>query len=347
MNTNAPISENTADALYDAATAQYALHTLEQLRREYDLASPNEQEAINNLIERGAQIVFNSDLPEAYVTVDQWTQIRPHKWGIGDWAYAIREIFIEDDHYVSSRAFAGACHFNGPIAYQTFYPLNPTDEQLAEARDKAERYTAKAAALLASGNRSVPAYAETPDMHILFGGVDKSAAANVQQLAAITEAAIKGVDLVTVDIEQDLNNLRDTYNENNTECGEKETSDGYKTASCERVFNIGPIFDLCRHIETANFSDYRVNDRLFSIFDRETKEHAIYVDGEKVASIQYRLISPLTFVIKSQAWAINAHITELDNIHRYFGDGREDELNDLRRRCELLGSGVATSTYNL
>lgn len=163
MNTNTPISEETADALYDAATAQYAHQTLKLLRREYDLASPREQEAIDNLIERGAQIVFNSDLPEAYVTVDQWTQIRPHKCGIDDWADAIREIFIEDDH-VSTRGFAGACHFNGPIAYQTFYPLNPTDEQLAEAREKAERYTKKAAdALLASGNRSVPAYGETPD----------------------------------------------------------------------------------------------------------------------------------------------------------------------------------------
>ena len=220
MNTNAPISENTADALYDAATAQYALHTLEQLRREYDLASPNEQEAINNLIERGAQIVFNSDLPEAYVTVDQWTQIRPHKWGIDDWADAIREIFIEDDH-VSTRGFAGACHFNGPIAYQTFYPLNPTDAHLAEAREKAERYTKKAAdALLASGNRSVPTYAETPDMNILFGGVSKSAAANMQQLAAITEAAIKSVDIVTIDIEQDLNDLRDAHKSDGTAGGE-------------------------------------------------------------------------------------------------------------------------------
>lgn len=72
MNTNTPISEETADALYDAATAQYALRTLELLRREYNLASPNEQENIDSLIERGAQIVFNSDLPEAYVTVDEW-----------------------------------------------------------------------------------------------------------------------------------------------------------------------------------------------------------------------------------------------------------------------------------
>lgn len=112
MNTNTPISEETADALYDAATAQYAHQTLKLLRREYDLASPREQEAIDNLIERGAQIVFNSDLPEAYVTVDKWQQINPHKWGIDDWADAIREIFIEDDH-VSVGAFAGACHFNG------------------------------------------------------------------------------------------------------------------------------------------------------------------------------------------------------------------------------------------
>lgn len=219
MNTNTPINENAADALYDAATAQYALHTLEQLRREYDLASPDEQEAIDSLIERGAQIVFNSDLPEAYVTVDQWTQIRPHKWGIGDWSDAIRGIFIEDDH-VSTRGFAGACHFNGPIAYQTFYPLNPTDAQLAEARDKAERHTKKAAALLTSGNRTVPAYGETPDMNILFGGVDKTAAANMQQLAAITEATIKGVDIVTIDIEQDLNNLRDAYKSDGTAGGE-------------------------------------------------------------------------------------------------------------------------------
>ena len=219
MNTNTPISENTADALYDAATAQYALRTLEQLRREYDLAAPREQEAINDLIERGAQIVFNSDLPEAYVTVDEWQQINPRKWGIDDYADAIREIFIEDDH-VSTRGFAGACHFNGPIAYQTFYPLNPTDEQLAEARDKAERYTTKAATLLAIGNRSVPAYGETPDMNILFGGVDKTAAANMQQLAAITEAAIKGVDIVTIDIKQDLNNLRDAYKSDGTAGGE-------------------------------------------------------------------------------------------------------------------------------
>lgn len=94
--------------------------------------------------------MFNSDLPEAYVTVNKWSRINTHKWYLDDWAYAIREIFIEDDH-VSVGAFAGACHFNGPIAYQTFYPLNPTDAQLAEARDKAERYTAKAAdALLAN-----------------------------------------------------------------------------------------------------------------------------------------------------------------------------------------------------
>lgn len=220
MNTNTPISENTADALYDAATAQYALRTLELLRREYDLASPREQEAIDNLIEHGAQIVFNSDLPEAYVTVDKWQQINPHKWGIDDYADAIREIFIEDDH-VSTRGFAGACHFNGPIAYQTFYPLNPTGEQLAEAREKAERYTKKAAdALLASGNRSVPTYAETPDMHIMFGGVNKSAAANMPRLAAITEAAFKGVDIVTIDIEQDLNNLRDAYKSDGTAGGE-------------------------------------------------------------------------------------------------------------------------------
>lgn len=91
--------------------------------------------------------MFNSDLPEAYVTVDEWSRINTHKWHLGDWAGAIREIFIEDDH-VSTRGFAGACHFNGPIAYETFYPLNPTDEQLAEAREKAERYTKKAAALL-------------------------------------------------------------------------------------------------------------------------------------------------------------------------------------------------------
>lgn len=112
--------------------------------------------------------MFNSDLPEVYVAIF-WQRIDLDKRGLGDWGYATREIFIEDDH-VSTRGFAGACHFNGPIAYETFYPLNPTDKQLAEAREKAERHTKKAAALLASGNRSVPTYAETPDMHILFGG---------------------------------------------------------------------------------------------------------------------------------------------------------------------------------
>ena len=39
MNTNTPISENAADALYDAATAQYAYKTLELLRREVVLSS--------------------------------------------------------------------------------------------------------------------------------------------------------------------------------------------------------------------------------------------------------------------------------------------------------------------
>lgn len=139
--------------MYDAATAQYAYQTLKLLRREYNLASPHEQEAINSLIKQGAQIVFNSDLPEVYVAIF-WQRIDLDKRGLGDWGYATREIFIEDDH-VSTRGFAGACHFNGPIAYETFYPLNPTDAHLAEAREKAERYTKKAAdALLASGNRS-------------------------------------------------------------------------------------------------------------------------------------------------------------------------------------------------
>ena len=67
-----------------------------------------------------------------YVAIS-WQGIDLDKRGLGDWGYATREIFIEDDH-VSTRGFAGACHFNGPIAYETFYPLNPTDEQLAEAR---------------------------------------------------------------------------------------------------------------------------------------------------------------------------------------------------------------------
>lgn len=58
------------------------------------------------------------------------------------------------------------------------------------------------------------------NQHILFGGVDKSAAANMARLAAITEAVIKGVDIVTVDIEQDLNNLRATYKSDGTTGGE-------------------------------------------------------------------------------------------------------------------------------
>lgn len=149
MNANIPISESTADALHDAATAQYALHTLTRLRREYDLASPSEQEAINNLIEQGAQITFDSDFPEAYVQLDECELFDMDERGLNDWACAIQGVFIEDDH-VSSRAFAGSHHFENPTTYVTLYPLNPTDEQLAEARDKAEQYTAKAAALLAN-----------------------------------------------------------------------------------------------------------------------------------------------------------------------------------------------------
>lgn len=176
MNTSPTISESTADTLYDAATAQYAFHTLERLRRKYDLAAPREQENIDYLIERGAQIVFNSDLPEAYVAIDEWQQINPRKWGIDDWAYAIREIFIEDNH-VSVGAFAGACHFNGTIAYETFYPLNPTDEQLAEARDKAERYTTKAATLLANNWQDKENGKETP-MANTISFIEREKAAN-------------------------------------------------------------------------------------------------------------------------------------------------------------------------
>ena len=53
-------------------------------------------------------------------------------------------------------------------------------------------------------------------MHILFGGVSKSAAANMTRLAAVIEAASRGADTVAVDIEQDLNNLRTTYKSNDT-----------------------------------------------------------------------------------------------------------------------------------
>lgn len=275
MSDNTPTSEITADALYDAATAQYAFHTLECLRREYNLASPSEQENIDCLIERGAQIVFNSDLPEAYVTVDQWTQINPHKWGIDDWADAIREIFIEDDH-VSTRGFAGACHFNGPIAYQTFYPLNPTDEQLAEAREKAERYTAKAAALLASASTNA-----TPE----------------------------------------------------TDASGGDTRDAQ-------------VYNMCRHIQAGNKYDYIVDDNLYSIYNQAARKHIIYVDGKKVASI-YRYQFSGDVSIRSRVWAINERVTELDAIHRYFNEYREEELNKLRETCTYLGSGSAISIYHL
>lgn len=243
MNNSINISENATDAMYDAATAQYAYQTLKLLRREYNLASPHEQEAINSLIKQGAQIVFNSDLPEVYVAIF-WQRIDLDKRGLGDWGYATREIFIEDDH-VSTRGFAGACHFNGPIAYETFYPLNPTDNQLTEAREKAERYTKKAAALLASGNRSVPTYAETPDMHILFGGVSKSAAANMTRLAAVIEATSRGADIVAVDIEQDLNNLRTTYKSD-------DTTDEHEVKET-RINNANTIID---HEKAANSRAY-------------------------------------------------------------------------------------------
>ena len=93
MNNSINISENATDAMYDAATAQYAYQTLKLLRREYNLASPHEQEAINSLIKQGAQIVFNSDLPEVYVAIF-WQRIDLDKRGLGDWGYATREIFI-------------------------------------------------------------------------------------------------------------------------------------------------------------------------------------------------------------------------------------------------------------
>ena len=67
--------------MYDAATAQYAYQTLKLLRREYNLASPNEQEAINSLIKQDAQIVFNSDLPEVYVAIS-WQGIDLDKRGL-------------------------------------------------------------------------------------------------------------------------------------------------------------------------------------------------------------------------------------------------------------------------
>ena len=219
MNDSINIGESTADALYDAATAQYAYQTLELLRHEYDLVSPDEQEAINDLIAQGAQIMLDRDFPEAYVQLDECEVFDMDERGLNDWAYAIQGIFIEDDH-VSSRAFSRSHHFENPTAYVTLYPLNPTDEQLAEARDKAERYTSKAAALLAIGNRSVPAYGETPDMQIMFGGVSKSAAANMTRLAAVIEATSKSQEIVTVDIEQDLNDLRATYKSDGTTGGE-------------------------------------------------------------------------------------------------------------------------------
>lgn len=84
MSDSINIGEETADAMYDAATAQYAYKTLALLRREYNLASPHEQEAINSLIKQGAQIVFNSDLPEVYVAIF-WQRIDLDKHGLGDW----------------------------------------------------------------------------------------------------------------------------------------------------------------------------------------------------------------------------------------------------------------------
>lgn len=62
--------------------------------------------------------------------------------------------------------------------------------------------------------------AETSDMHIMFGGVSKSAAANMTRLAAVIEATSKSQEIVTVDIEQDLNNLRATYKSDGTTGGE-------------------------------------------------------------------------------------------------------------------------------
>lgn len=57
-------------------------------------------------------------------------------------------------------------------------------------------------------------------MNILFGGVDKTTAANMTRLAAVIEATSKSQEIVTVDIEQDLNNLRATYKSDGTAGGE-------------------------------------------------------------------------------------------------------------------------------
>lgn len=273
---NTPIGENTADALYDAATAQYALRTLELLRREYNLASPDEQEAIDDLIEQGAQIMFDSDLPEAYVQLDECELFDMDERGLNDWAYAIQGIFVEDNVHASSRAFAGSHHFENPTAYVTLYPLNPTDAQLAEARDKAERYTTKAAALLAN--------ATTPTLSETYTSGD---------------------------------NTRDAQ-----------------------------VYDMCRHIQAGNKYDYYVDEELYSIYNQAARKHVIYVGGKKVASIRrYQFSDDVT--IRSRVWAINERVAELDAIHRYFSDYREEELNELRESCKLLGSGTAISTYDL
>ena len=47
--------------------------------------------------------MFNSDLPEVYVAIF-WQGIDLDKRGLGDWGYATREIFIEDDHVSTSQA---------------------------------------------------------------------------------------------------------------------------------------------------------------------------------------------------------------------------------------------------
>ena len=57
-------------------------------------------------------------------------------------------------------------------------------------------------------------------MHIMFGGVNKSAAANMTRLAAVIEATSRDTGIVAVDIEQDLNNLRATYKSDGTTGGE-------------------------------------------------------------------------------------------------------------------------------
>lgn len=105
-------------------------------------------------------------------------------------------------------------------------------------------------------------------MHILFGGVSKSAAANMTRLAAVIEATSRGADIVAVDIEQDLNNLRATYKSD-------DTTDEHEVKET-RMNNANTIID---HEKAANSRAYANTEARTAIREALQAAYAALVEN--------------------------------------------------------------------